>query len=62
MTLDTTKSGRGSNPWHRCSNTECNNMFIPYHGKVGCLCHVCDDKTPDRIKLNHNIKDLIKEM
>ncbi|AII27168.1 hypothetical protein LD36_gp54 [Vibrio phage ICP2_2013_A_Haiti] len=51
MTIDRTLAPPKEAPWFKCSNhPECTNLWQAYHGKVGCLCYECDDKTPDYVK------------
>ena len=47
MTLDRTLPPPKTKPWHKCSVEGCPNLWQVYHGKVGCMCHACDNKTPD---------------
>ena len=60
MTMDRTLPPPKEAMWHLCS-ARCGNEFNPYHGKVGCLCHDCDDKTPLRLKQQHDLTQLLRK-
>ena len=46
-------------PYFKCSNEECSNLWQPYHGKIGCLCYACDNKTPEYISITKPTNGLI---
>lgn len=50
MTIETTKAPPKTRPWFKCSVEGCDKKWRAYHGKVGCKCYDCDDKTPKEIK------------
>lgn len=60
MTMDRTLPPTKEVPYFKCSNEDCLNLWQPYHGKTGCLCYLCDDKTPDYVAATRPLKGLIK--
>lgn len=59
MTIESTLPPTKEAPYFKCSNDTCNNLWQPYHGKVGCLCYLCDDKTPEYVAKTKPRKGLI---
>lgn len=50
MTINTTLPPPKTAPFFACSEEGCDNKYQGYHGKVGCKCYSCDDKTPVNIR------------
>lgn len=52
MTIERTLPPPTEPIYFKCSKDECGNLWMPYHGKVGCLCYECDNLTNESMLKN----------